>query len=309
MTPQVVYITGAGHSGSTVLDIALGNHPEMASVGELHKLHRSGWRRAENRRCSCGRAVDQCPFWSAVRTGWERRVGGDRLERYIALQRRYESSLRCWPRLLRDRRRRAPEFVAYVDMTAALYEAVSEVSGKPAVVDSSKKPSRPFALASTDRVELKVLHLIRDGRAVVWSQMKPRTKNVEKGIPEDHAGTSPWRTSASWAIRNLECDRVARQLGPTAMTRVFYERFTSDPAAALGDLGEFLGRDMGALGRSLAAGERLPVVHLVAGNALRMAGGIVLRPVSDWESKLPPGARGTFWRIAGRIAQRYGYQR
>ena len=309
MKPQVIYIAGAGHSGSTVLDISLGNHPEIASVGELHKLHRSGWRRAENRRCSCGRAVDACEFWSAVRVGWESRVGGDRLERYIGLQRRYESSIRCWPRLLRDSRRRAPAFAAYVDMTAALYEAVSEVSGKPAVVDSSKKPSRPFALASSDRLDLKVLHLIRDGRAVVWSQLKPRAKNVEAGIPEDHAGTPAWRTSMGWAIRNVECDRLARRLGPGRITRVFYERFTSSPEAALGELGGFLGRDLSDLGRRLADGERLPVVHLVAGNALRMAGGIVLRPVSDWQSKLPAGARRTFWRIAGRIAQRYGYQR
>ncbi len=309
MTTQVVYVAGAGHSGSTVLDIALGHHEEILSVGELHKLHRSGWRTAENRRCSCGEAVHDCPFWSPVRANWEARVGGDRLDEYIRLQASYESSYRCWPRLIRDRKRRAPAFERYLELTVALFEAISEVSGRPAVADSSKKPSRPYALAASDRIDLKVVHLVRDGRGVVWSQMKPRAKDVQGGIPEDHAGTPPWRTTTRWAFRNLECDWLSRRLGPERSMRLTYEHFTHEPEAAMGEVGRFLGRNLEALGRDLAGGARVSVEHLVAGNALRMAGGMVLRPVSDWTAKLPGGARRVFWMLAGRLARRYGYSR
>lgn len=307
--PQVVYIAGAGHSGSTVLDIALGNHPEIVSVGELHKLHRSGWRTAENRRCSCGEAVHECPRWSAIRSSWEERVGGDRLDEYIRLQRRYESSFRCWWRLLRDSRERAPLFERYLDLTAALFEAIVEVTGKPAVADSSKKPNRAFAMAQSERLEVKVLHLIRDGRGVVWSQSKPRKQDVEGGIPVDHVAAAAWKTSSRWAFRNLECDWLARRLGPEHVARVSYERFTHDPRATMADVGAFLGRDLTRLGSDLAAGEEMAVVHLVAGNALRMGGGIVLRPVGDWTSKLPSRDRRTFWTLAGWLARRYGYER
>ena len=307
--PQVVYIAGAGHSGSTVLDIALGNHPEIVSVGELHKLHRSGWKTAENRRCSCGEAVHECPRWSAIRESWESRVGGDRLDEYIALQRRYESSFRCWPRLKRESRSRSAAFERYLDLSAALFEAIVEVTGKPAVADSSKKPNRAFALAQSDRLEMKVLHLIRDGRGVVWSQLKPRKQDVEGGIPVDHASAPSWRTSSRWAFRNLECDWLARRLGPDHVTRVSYEHFTRDPRAAMDALGAFLGRDLGRLGADLAAGEKMSVVHLVAGNALRMGGGMVLRPVSDWTSRLSSRDQRVFWTLAGWLARRYGYER
>ena len=300
--PQVIYVAGAGHSGSTVLDIALGNHAEITSVGELHKLHRSGWRTADNRRCSCSRAVHQCPFWSGVRASWESRIGGERLEEYIRLQRRYESSFRCWPRLVRDSKSGSTAFREYLDMTAALVEAITEVSGKPAIADSSKKPSRPYALAHSDRVELKVLHLIRDGRGVVWSQMKPRRKDVEGGIPEDHAAAPSWSTTTRWALRNLECDWLARRLGPERVCRISYEH-------ALAEIGRFIGRDLSELGDALASGTEMEVVHLVAGNALRMGGGMVLRPVSDWTAKLPDHDRRVFWLLAGWLARRYGYSR
>lgn len=309
MTTQVIYVAGVGHSGSTVLDITLGNHEQVKSVGELHKLHRSGWRTAENRRCSCGSAVHECSLWSAVREGWERRVGGDRLDDYVALQNRYESSYRCWPRLIRDSRRRTPAFERYVDMTVALYDAISEATGLPAVADSSKKPSRPFALSHTDRIDLKVIHLVRDGRGVVWSQMKPRRKNVEGGIPEDHRAAPSWHTASRWAFRNFECDRLARRLGESRLMRLTYEHFTHEPETALNEIGQFVGRDFSTLARRVAAGDELSVEHLVAGNALRMGGGIVLRPVSDWTDKLPPRDRRIFWLLAGRQARRYGYQK
>lgn len=307
--PQVVYIAGAGHSGSTVLDIALGNHPEIVSVGELHKLHRSGWRKAENRRCSCGEAVHDCPRWSAIRESWEARVGGDRLDEYIGLQQRYESSFRRWPRLRRESRKRTPLFERYLDQTAALFEAIVEVTGKPAVADSSKKPNRAFALAQSDRLEVKVLHLIRDGRGVVWSQLKPRKQDVEGGIPVDHIAAPAWKTTSRWTFRNLECDWLGKRLGPESQLRVSYEHFTHEPREAMTEIGTFLGRDLSQLGSDLAAGKELSVVHLVAGNALRMGGGIVLRPVGDWTSKLPSRDRQVFWTLAGWLARRYGYQR
>ncbi len=84
---KVLYITGAGRSGSTILDIVLGNHPDIESTGELSNLVRNGWIGGESLKgierkrvrvpiCTCGRrtdipdvedAAEACPFWSSVR--------------------------------------------------------------------------------------------------------------------------------------------------------------------------------------------------------------------------------------------------
>ena len=58
----IVYIMGRGHSGSTILDLVMGNHEEMRTVGELT----NGFRVA-GVLCSCGARLDECEFWRDVR--------------------------------------------------------------------------------------------------------------------------------------------------------------------------------------------------------------------------------------------------
>ena len=103
----VVYIVGAGRSGSTVLDTILGNHPEVESVGELCNLVRSAWFGPEY--CACGQRGSICPFWSQVRTDWERRSGTDDLEIYMKLEDVFERS-RFFFRLFRERFGQTTEF-------------------------------------------------------------------------------------------------------------------------------------------------------------------------------------------------------
>ena len=40
---KVVKITGLGRSGSTILDVVLGTHPQIESVGEVGNIVRNGW--------------------------------------------------------------------------------------------------------------------------------------------------------------------------------------------------------------------------------------------------------------------------
>ncbi len=91
---KVLKIAGLGRSGSTILDIALGNHPAIESVGEVGNLMRNGWvsrgslRGIERKKrrvplCTCGKRLDvlyvgspeeACPFWSEVRREWVERT-------------------------------------------------------------------------------------------------------------------------------------------------------------------------------------------------------------------------------------------
>ena len=91
---KVVYVTGAGHIGSTILDIVLGNHPEIQGVGEVNKLHRSGWVTDSGRRCACGEAIPECSFWPEVRHRWASSLGGDDVPRYVHLQGTHSNCLR-----------------------------------------------------------------------------------------------------------------------------------------------------------------------------------------------------------------------
>src|SRR5215212_3885570 len=98
---KVLKIIGLGRSGSTILDIVLGNHPQIESVGEVMNLIRTGWISQESLRgldpkrlrrplCTCGKRLDVpnivdapaegCPFWSSVRREWVQRTDADSIE-------------------------------------------------------------------------------------------------------------------------------------------------------------------------------------------------------------------------------------
>src|ERR687890_582098 len=156
---KVLKITGLGRSGSTILDVVLGNHPHIESVGEVGNLMRNGWISRESLRgipekslrvplCTCGKRLDvlyvdapeeACPFWSRVRREWVERIDPrDDIEAYPRLQNDFELKRR-WPRLLREARRGpSARFRSYARLTRAFYEAISAASGKTAVVDCSK---------------------------------------------------------------------------------------------------------------------------------------------------------------------------
>jgi hypothetical protein len=50
------------------------------------------------------------------------------------------------------------------------------------------------------------------------------------------------------------------------------------------------------------------VGHAVAGNRLRMAGAIRLKPDMEWAHKLSPRDKRIFWLLAGWLAKQYGYR-
>ena len=326
----VLYVIGNGRSGSTLLDVVLGNHPLIESTGERVHLTRTGWvsRRAteaadERKRrvplCSCGGRIDVlyagedevCPFWKRVREEWELRAGAGDIERYPGLQETFERHRR-WPRLLRERRSPSPEFRAYARLTRALFEAIRAASGKPVIVDSSKSPPCAFPLALVPGIDLRAIHLVRDVRGVISSRRKAFKKNVLAGIEWDHephpVWHSAWWSSLRWSAINLEAEMVCRWLGPGRAIRLRYEDFLSDPEGSLRRVGSLAGLDLSGLARAVASGEAMRVGHDVGGNRLRMSGSVRLRPeAGSWEGSLSPAERRLALRIAGPLMRRYGY--
>src|SRR3954451_1694490 len=74
--PMYLYVMSRPHSGSTILDILLGNTAMVESVGQLV----SDMGKLDNP-CACGATIRACPFWREVRSrveaagiGWDEAV-------------------------------------------------------------------------------------------------------------------------------------------------------------------------------------------------------------------------------------------
>lgn len=293
---KVVYVLGDGRSGSTVLDIVLGNHPEIESVGEARKVPTRGW--GQGSPCSCGRPMGACPFWSAVHKEWVRRVGSDDLEGYAKLQRAFERR-GALPRLLLGGSRPSGELARYARMNGALFGAIRAVSGKPIVVDSSKVPARALVLAAGPGIELHTVHLIRDARGVAASRKRSGT-----GV----AATPVWRSAARWTEANLTSE-IVRRLDPGGV-RVRYEDLVADPRRELGRIGASVGVDFSGLAEDVLAGREMKVNHVGGGNRVRMEGRIKLSSDAEgWKKALSKREERLSWMLAGPLMKRHGYQR
>jgi Sulfotransferase family len=295
---KVLYVMGLYRSGSTILDIVLANHPAMVGVGELRNLayHVAG--RPET--CACGNPVERCSFWRAVQQRWREQAGGDALARFAALEERFER-IRALPAVFLARVMPSSAFTEYVRLTATLYEAIAAESGREIVVDSSKYPARALALLFGAAVDLRIVHLVRDGRAVIWSMRRKESTEMELAASQ----VAP-HTSRQWLLTNLTSGLVTALAGERAI-RVRYEDFVTNPREQLSRIGALAGVDMRDLVRRVLEGDSLDVAHTVAGNRVRMGGRVTLRMDDEWKSRLAPADREVFWRKAGWLAVRYGY--
>jgi hypothetical protein len=334
---KVLKITGLGRSGSTILDIVLGNHPQIESVGEVGNIVRNGWISHESLCgipqnqlrvpiCTCGKRLDvlyvespdeACPFWSRVRDEWVERTDGEGIESYPKLQNDFELKRR-WsrygldplPRLLYEKRRPSAPFRSYARLTRAFFESVRAVSGKPVIVDSSKAPARALAFGMVPGIDLYVIHLVRDGRGVVTSLRKSFEKDPQAGIMWDHKAHPMWKTVVRWVVQNLASEWVCGQLGPKRTMRLRYEDFVADPKAALGRIGSLIELDLSDVADAAASGKPMQAGHNIGGNKTKKSGTITLRADSkEWRSALSPTEQRLSWALMGWLMRRYGYKR
>jgi hypothetical protein len=334
---KVLKITGLGRSGSTILDVVLGNHPDIESVGEVGNVIRNGWISRESLReidpsklrvpiCTCGKRLDvlyvdapdeACPFWSSVRREWVERADGESIESYPKLQNDFELKRR-WsrygldplPRLLYERRRPSASLRSYARLTRTFFESIRAVSGKPVIVDSSKSPARALAIGMVPGVDLYVVHLVRDGRGVMISLRKTFKKDLQAGIMWDHKGHPMWKTAVRWMVLNLASEWICSQLGPKRTMRLRYEDFVADPKSALKRIGSLIEVDLRDVADAASSGKPMQAGHNIGGNRTKKSGAITLRPdAQEWRTALSPTEQLLSWMSMGWLMRRYGYDR
>ena len=303
---RVLYIAGCGRSGSTILDTLLGNHPKMESVGEATNIARNAWL-SEDSYCACGQPGRACPFWTEVRRVWEQRVGPVDLASHEQTARKIESRSRL-SLVQRHLWRGDPHYLEYTRLTVGLLAAIRDVSGSEIVVDSSKGAARALALSMVEGVDLRLVHLVRDCRGVLWSAKKRFRKNDRAGISKDDGGKNILRTMEIWTVANVVTDLLRRRLPQQKSIRLRYEDLIAQPSVELKRIGDLLEMDMGAVVSTVANGESMAMGHTIAGNRLRMSGAVRLQPDVEWLERLTWREQAICWGLVGWLMKAYGYR-
>ena len=296
---KLVYVLGAHRSGSSILGVLLGIHPQIRTTGELLVLpSRFG---DPTKLCSCGRPATECEFWSRVQARCEGRVdlaaldaGQRRYEKYSSLARTALSAALGSERLTAHLRR-SVEFQRVIAETAGV-SIIADLSKFP-VRGSVRKLERPFGL------ETYFVHMVRDGRAVMYSRLTRPAGGQFHDIVRN-----AWGMTVRWAFVNLLstmlCGRPSNRY-----LRVSYEELMSDPSGTLTRLGSFLGIDFSGVVRAVTEDSPLPIQHLIDASRFRFRASVQLKADFEWQRKLPESSRTVFWLLAGWLAHRYGYQK
>jgi len=305
---QVLFIAGWGRSGSTLLDRMLGRLDGVVAVGELRDV----WQRGvvEDRLCGCGERFSACPFWREV---GQRAFGGwpsldvHRVTRLRStLDRPWMLPVLLAPALWPPAQGPLNE---YAELLQRLYGAIGKISGARTIVDSSKIATYALLLRHAG-IRLRVLHLVRDSRGVIFSWQKHVARSDAVSRPDNMLRYGVLTGSVRYVFYN----GLVHLLGAIGLPyrRVRYEDMVDDPLSGLRDAAAHAHArvDPAHVGELRGHETKLGIDHTVDGNTMRFQlGTVTLRRDEAWKVQLPRGARAAVTAVTLPLLARYGYLR
>lgn len=302
---KILYIAGYGRSGTTILDNTLAQVDGFVTVGEMRYIWDRGIQKDWT--CGCGESFSNCKFWTRILESepWmcqqsERmldhldpiRRGGKLIRRLRTLGHKHNVSF--------DR----PEFV---DGLRQVYSAVAQLSEADLVIDSSKWPFYGRYLSEIQGVELYVIHITRDPRAVAYSWMRRKAYDPFLAEPFFIRRLPTIRVAIEWTLWNMSADRL-QDLNPDRYLNLRYEDFVHEPRMAVGAILDFVGESDRPNPVDFNNTVQLDKNHCVAGNPVRFIRGPVrIEPDSEWKSKLSALNAQIVRAISSVQMRKYGY--
>lgn len=233
---RLLLIRGLGHSGTTILDLALGAHPKVVGVGEATRIlarpkpgekNRGpamlrGAHRYE-RRCTCGAIAAECPVWGPMLRWLD-----DHDDQALPIK------------------------------MQQLMEIVSQLEGPtPELIVDSYQDDFVLPLDNQSELNRLVLHLTRDVRS--WVHSRSRSERIRG------AWFSDLRPLLRWTRTNSRHEMLLnRSIYP--LFRLGYEELALDPRHHLERLCDWLNLDFSD---AMLRPGRCSSSHILSGNRVR----------------------------------------
>lgn len=300
---KVLFIAGSGRSGSTLLDMLLGQINGFYSTGELRFIWSRGFE--QNQLCGCGKPFRECEFWAEV---VKEAFGGFENIDHVRIEELRGPAERHLSKGLSsgDTSEELATFKEYFDACRNLYQAIHKISGCEFIVDSSKNTAHGFILANIPQIDLFTVHLVRDSRAVAYSwrreKVRPEIYWEQKFMGQRKTLTSALR----WSSLQKLTERLRDTSKQNALLR--YEDLVSDPQTGL--LGVFtdLGIEQPSLDFIDGFHASLKPSHTVSGNPVRFTNKeIKIKPDVEWQHAMAIHQKWLVTLITWPLLLKYGY--
>jgi hypothetical protein len=297
---HLAYIMSPSYSGSTLLTLFLADHPDIATVGEL-KATSMGDITTYN--CSCGELLTVCPFWGKVQQAM--REQGKTLDLANYQTHFHSPKHPIINRLLRAGLR-TPLFEAarstgfcfsptaravkksILAQNQALIEIICNLQQGQTFLDDSKDPIRLKFFVESNIWDVRVIHLIRDGRGVTNSFMRHQKMTMAEAARE-------------WVHTQNECNRMTKQLNENHCLTVYYETLCREPEKTLATIHRFLGLEPSFI----PPPDRTK--HIM-GNQMRLDSLQDIRIDEKWKKAHTQDDLQIFMNLAGELNNLHGYK-
>ncbi len=300
---KVIYITGEGRSGSTLLERILGQHKKIFAAGELIYI----WERSfiENQLCSCNKSFYECEVWKDIILNFRKKVPNINPSEVIDAFMN-TSRIRHYFFKKDFNKTKYAQFIN--NIYTNLYTAILETVNKEFIIDSSKQPVFAHILKDNPNLELYILHLIRDPRAVAYSWQKKKVRPEIKNKVEYMPRYSPIRTAISWNVVNKICFDLSKEENLKYML-IRYEDLVSNLKEILNKIYSLLSLENNF--KDLFLDEKtifLSKNHTVAGNPIRFkTGEIKLIPDEKWKLSMNKWNQLFLKILCYKALKRFGY--
>jgi hypothetical protein len=289
-TGGIIYVAGYSRSGSTILGMLLGAHPDICCVGEVNNII-SDWNNAACF-CSCGARYADCEFWHGLKKSVP--LSSELADRFHELERRARVGV------LMNGSIPAADIKAYGDFVRPLFAYVRNAAKRRFILDSSKSArgatGRMVALKRYSGEPVYVIHLIRSLPATVESYLTHGSNWAREGLRHERRFRQ-LRAMAGWFLTHRMVIRLRKLFPSDHQITVYYEDLMEDPERVLKQIGRMLGLDMTPVLDKISAETPFVAAHDVGGNRTRLKPQILRR------GKVPAGKIPLIYRM---ISDRLG---
>lgn len=203
-----IFILSLSHSGSTLLDLLLGCHSQLVSLGKVHATIKNF---AEPQsECTCGKKSDQCEVWGRFREKLNATKSTDYYQTYNLL----------------------------------IYSVGEVYHQDKIIVDSSKGLKALKSLVEGGMKDLYILFLIKDIRSFIFSgnYRKHSKEKMKKDGWRRIYRTSTLRNSYKWYQRNKQIKEYLEK-NKLSYFQLGYEELCFRPKEILRKISDFVGID------------------------------------------------------------------
>ncbi|OYY94943.1 MAG: hypothetical protein B7Y41_05130 [Hydrogenophilales bacterium 28-61-23] len=288
MNPELLFVTGASRSGTTMLNRVLGAHGDILGMNELHYFG-DIWSPADNAPLDRAEAV-RLASWLLARQAngiWGDGPGPTEIHDAEALI------------------KPLPDGLTGMDVYSHVVGGLASLAGKRIACEQTPR-NIFYAARILDMDEsAKVIQLIRDPRAVIASQ-KNRWKRKKLG-----GSSTPWSevlrvwmnyhpyTMAKLWVKAADAGEVLK--GHPRFKQIRFEDLVSNPQTVIADLCRFIGVDFQ---------DGMLNVPIVGSSQRRDQGktGFSVESVDSWRKSLDPAELWMIENTAGTPMKRYNYE-